>query len=135
MSKKYPTYTIELYQGSSESLPIAFYLVDGEEKTPMVLSYDADIVLTIRDELGMDVLFTLSKKNGDIQLGTIVENEFVADTIGLSDDYAVRISFPSSLTEEFTIPKMVYDLMLIHSEDEKEILLHGVIKTHNRVME
>ena len=133
MSKKYPTYTIELYQGSTEALPIAFYSVDGSTKTPTIISNDADIVLTVRDELSMDVLFTMSKSNSDIEIGTLNQDgdTFVKDTIGNGNNYAIRINFPSSMTEEFTIPKMVYELMLVHDEDNKELLLHGVIVTHN----
>ena len=133
MSKKYPTYTIELYQGSTESIPIAFYSVDGDTKTPIILSSNADIVLTVRDEASMDVLFTMSKSANEIEVGTLNQNgdTFIADTENQGSDYAIRITFPSSMTEEFMMPKMAYELMLVRSEDDKELLLHGTILTHN----
>lgn len=136
MSKKYPTYTIELYQGNTESIPIAFYSVDGDTKTPTVFDNTADIVLVVRDELSMDILFTMSKSNGDIEVGTLNESgdSFVVDTANSGTNYAIRLNFPSSMTEEFTIPKMLYELILVHSEDNVELLLHGTILTHNGAM-
>lgn len=131
--KKYPTYTIELYQGSTETLPIAFYSVNGEIKTPTILSNDAEIVFAIKDELGTDDLFTLTKSEGLIEIGAIVENTFIPDTTGLGNNNAIRITFPSSMTKDFIVPEMLYDLMIIHDDDTKELLLHGVILTYNGV--
>ena len=133
MSTKYPAYTIELYQGITESVPIAFYSVNGSTKTPLVFDNKSDIVLVIRDELSMDALLTMSKSSGDIEVGTLNESgdTFVADTTNSSNNYAIRLNFPSSLTEEFSIPKMMYELLLVHSEDDRELLLHGTILTHN----
>ena len=136
MSKKYPAYTIELYQGSTESIPIAFYSVNGDTKTPTILSNEADIVLVVKDELSSDVLFTMSKSANEIEIGTLNQDgdTFIADTENSNSNYAIRLNFPSSMTEEFTIPKMLYELMLVHSEDNKELLLHGTILTHNGAM-
>lgn len=131
--KKYPTYTIELYQGSTESIPIAFYSVNGETRTPNIISNDAEIVFAIKDELGTDDLFTLTKSEGYIELGTIVDNAFVLDDTELGSNNAIRITFPSSMTEDFIVPRMLYDLMIVHDDTTKELLLHGIIITHNGV--
>ena len=133
MSTKYPTYTIELYQGNTESIPIAFYSVEGSTKTPLIFDNKSDIVLVVRDGQSMDILFTMSRLDGDIEVGTLNESgdAFVADTTDSSNNYAVRLNFPSSITEEFMNPKMVYELLLVHSEDDRELLLHGTILTHN----
>ena len=133
MSKKYPTYTIELYQGSTESVPIAFYSVEGDTKTPIYFSSSDDIVFIARDDASMDILFTMSKSEGDIEVGTLNQDgdTFIVDTENLGTDYAVRLNFPSSLTEQFAMSKMVYELMLVHSEDNKELLLRGIIAIQN----
>lgn len=126
---KYPIYNMDLYQGSDEVIPLVFYSVDSEGNKTNINLGSSSFIMTIKDEMSDDDKTVITSEDGNIVTGTISNNTFTKTS---TNPNAIQITIPYSITETFTMPKLVYDIFKLTSTT-REILLHGTITMHKSV--
>ena len=120
---EYALYNFKIYQGVDKYIPFVFYSLNNDQKI-----YDnftgTNIVMTIKSSYNDNIIDQLTTENNRIKLGILnSSNEFEEST---NNPYAIEIHFPHSITKNFNIPNMVYDLFKIN-DNNYELLLYGNI--------
>lgn len=120
---EYALYNFKIYQGVDKYIPFIFYSLNNDQKV-----YDnftgTNIVMTIKSSYNDNIIDQLTTENNRIKLGILnSSNEFEEST---NNPYAIEIYFPHSITKNFNIPNMVYDLFKIN-DNNYELLLYGNI--------
>lgn len=112
-------YTINLQKGIDKTVSFSFYEssscgcgCSSDEGTPVNLARKRCLVV-IRSPVSKKEIDRLTTENGRIQVGSFENGELVESD---SPD-SMQLSFPHEITVNYEGKKLVYDLVLIDSND------------------